>query len=434
MIAVVHAGSMPRWHPVSISRLPHPRGGLDGGAGARVHAQGRADLRRAGRSRAGWTSTTSRRGCASSSTRTSTSSRRSPSTARRAGSGRASCARRSGRKNPKSWLMRFHTQTAGVSLTAQQPLNNIARTAIEALAGVLGGTQSLHTNSLRRGARAADRGGGARRAAHAAGDRARDRRDEHDRPARRLLLRRGADRPMEQQAYEYFAKIDELGGMVEAVKRGYPQREIADAAFELQREYDSRRAQARRRQRLHGGRRGRDRDPADRPRARAQADRPRPGRPRPPRRRGGRGARSPSSRRPPRATTTTSCRSCSTARAYTPPRARSSRALQDGLRHLHRDPRLLAVPGRSAPCASCSSPCSSPPARPSSPPGARRDALGEGRRRLLRPQESVPDRHGHKGTTVTWRWAARTCTTSPSPKGPVKFRSSFKSRAPSRKP
>ena len=88
---------------------------------------------------------------------------------------------------------------------------------------------------------------------------------------------------MEQLAYEYFAKIDELGGMVEAVKRGYPQREIADAAFELQREYDSGRAQARRRELLHGGRRGRDRDPADRPGARAQADRPRPGRPRPPR-------------------------------------------------------------------------------------------------------------------------------------------------------
>src|SRR5207344_779893 len=64
----------------------------------------------------------------------------------RAASGRVSCARRSARRT-RSWLMRFHTQTAGVSLTAQQPLNNITRTAIEALAGVLGGTQSLHTNS-----------------------------------------------------------------------------------------------------------------------------------------------------------------------------------------------------------------------------------------------------------------------------------------------
>ena len=89
---------------------------------------------------------------------------------------------------------------------------------------------------LRRGAGAADRGGGADRAAHAADHRPRDRGHEHDRPARRVLLRRGADRPDGAQAYEYFAKIDELGGMVEAVKRGYPQREIADAAFELQRE------------------------------------------------------------------------------------------------------------------------------------------------------------------------------------------------------
>ena len=64
--------------------------------------------------------------------------------------------------------MRFHTQTAGVSLTAQQPMNNIARVAIQALAGVLGGTQSLHTDCLRRSARAANRGSRAHRAAHAA--------------------------------------------------------------------------------------------------------------------------------------------------------------------------------------------------------------------------------------------------------------------------
>ena len=91
-----------------------------------------------------------------------------------------------GARDERSLLMRFHTQTAGVSLTAQQPLNNIVRTAIEALAGVLGGTQSLHTNSLRRGAGAAHRAGGAGRAAHPADHRPRDRRDEHDRPARRL--------------------------------------------------------------------------------------------------------------------------------------------------------------------------------------------------------------------------------------------------------
>ena len=67
-----------------------------------------------------------------------------------------------GARNQRSWLMRFHTQTAGVSLTAQQPLNNITRTAIEALAGVLGGHPVAAHQQLRRGARAADRGGGAR--------------------------------------------------------------------------------------------------------------------------------------------------------------------------------------------------------------------------------------------------------------------------------
>ena len=101
-----------------------------------------------GRSSAGSTSTTSRRGCRSSSTRISTSSRRSRSTGQRGGSGRRVMRDRYGAKDPRSWLMRFHTQTAGVSLTAQQPEVNIVRTAIEALAAVLGGTQSLHTNSF----------------------------------------------------------------------------------------------------------------------------------------------------------------------------------------------------------------------------------------------------------------------------------------------
>ena len=99
-------------------------------------------------SSAGSTSTTSRRGSRSSSTRTSTSSRRSRSTAPPAGSGRASCASATARRTRARWLMRFHTQTAGVSLTAQQPEVNIVRTALEALAAVLGGTQSLHTNSF----------------------------------------------------------------------------------------------------------------------------------------------------------------------------------------------------------------------------------------------------------------------------------------------
>src|ERR1700744_5482176 len=144
-----------------------------------------------------------------------------------------------GARKPESWRMRFHTQTAGVSLTAQQPLNNIVRTAIEALAGVLGGTQSLHTNSydealalpteeavriaLRTQQIIAEETGVA---------------NTIDPLGGAYFVESLTDQ-MEERAYEYFRKIDELGGMVEAVKRGYPQREIADAAFELQQDIDS---------------------------------------------------------------------------------------------------------------------------------------------------------------------------------------------------
>ncbi len=144
-----------------------------------------------------------------------------------------------GAKNPKSWLMRFHTQTAGVSLTAQQPLNNIVRTAIEALAGVLGGTQSLHTNSYDE-ALALPTEDAVRIAlrtqqviAHETGVT-----NTTDPLGGSYFVEALTDK-IEEQAYAYFAKIDELGGMVEAVKRNYPQREIADAAFELQAKIDN---------------------------------------------------------------------------------------------------------------------------------------------------------------------------------------------------
>ena len=97
---------------------------------------------------AAWTSSSSPRACPSSSTPTSTSSRRSPSSAPPAASGPAGCATSTARQTDKAQWLRFHTQTAGVSLTAQQPDNNVVRTAVEALAAVLGGTQSLHTNAL----------------------------------------------------------------------------------------------------------------------------------------------------------------------------------------------------------------------------------------------------------------------------------------------
>jgi methylmalonyl-CoA mutase, N-terminal domain len=145
-----------------------------------------------------------------------------------------------GARSPRSWLMRFHTQTAGVSLTAQQPLNNIVRTAIEALAGVLGGTQSLHTNSYdealalptEQAVRVALRT--QQIIAHETGVT-----NTIDPLGGAYFIEALTDR-MEELAYDYFAKIDELGGMVEAVKRGFPQREIADAAFVLQQEIERR--------------------------------------------------------------------------------------------------------------------------------------------------------------------------------------------------
>jgi methylmalonyl-CoA mutase, N-terminal domain len=135
--------------------------------------------------------------------------------------------------------MRFHTQTAGVSLTAQQPLNNIVRTAIEALAGVLGGTQSLHTNSYDE-ALALPTEDAVRIAlrtqqiiAHETGVA-----NTIDPLGGSYFVEALTDE-IEAKAYEYFATIDELGGMVEAVKQNYPQREIADASYELQGEIDA---------------------------------------------------------------------------------------------------------------------------------------------------------------------------------------------------
>ncbi len=146
-----------------------------------------------------------------------------------------------GAKRPESLRMRFHTQTAGVSLTAQQPLLNIVRTAIEALAGVLGGTQSLHTNSYDE-ALALPTEEAVRIAlrtqqviAHETGV------TNTIDPLGGSYFVESLTDDMERAAYEYFARIDELGGMVDAIKRGFPQREIADASFRYQQEVDSRR-------------------------------------------------------------------------------------------------------------------------------------------------------------------------------------------------
>jgi methylmalonyl-CoA mutase N-terminal domain/subunit len=143
-----------------------------------------------------------------------------------------------GAQDPRSWLMRFHTQTAGVSLTAQQPEVNLIRTAIEALAAVLGGTQSLHTNSF---------------------DEALALPTEH---AVRLALRtqqviahetgvvntidplggsyylEQLTTELERQAYDYFERIEELGGVIPAIEQNFQQREIAEASFRYQSEVE----------------------------------------------------------------------------------------------------------------------------------------------------------------------------------------------------
>jgi methylmalonyl-CoA mutase, N-terminal domain len=145
-----------------------------------------------------------------------------------------------GAKREESMRLRFHAQTAGVSLTAQQPLNNVVRTSLEALAAVLGGTQSLHTNSFDEALALPT--------------------EEAVRVALRtqqvIAFESGAPNTpdplggswfvekltdeMEEAAYGYFTRIDEMGGMVEAIRRNFPQREIADAAFTYQRELDER--------------------------------------------------------------------------------------------------------------------------------------------------------------------------------------------------
>lgn len=145
-----------------------------------------------------------------------------------------------GAKNPRAWLMRFHTQTAGVSLTAQQPMNNVARVALQALAAVLGGTQSLHTNSLDEA--------WALPSEHAAMIALRTQQiiaaetgvTETADPLGGSYFLEALTNQIEAQAYDYFARIEKLGGMLPAIARGFQQREIAEAASRYQREIDSR--------------------------------------------------------------------------------------------------------------------------------------------------------------------------------------------------
>ena len=146
---------------------------------------------------------------------------------------------RFGAKDPRSWLLRFHTQTAGCSLTAQQPENNIVRTALQALAAVLGGTQSLHTNSMdetyalptEKAVRIALRT--QQLIAHESGVA-----NTIDPLAGSYCVEALTDK-MERGAYEYFEKIEKLGGVLKAIEAGFLQREIADSAKRYQREIES---------------------------------------------------------------------------------------------------------------------------------------------------------------------------------------------------
>ncbi len=142
-------------------------------------------------------------------------------------------------KNPRSWLLRFHTQTAGVSLTAQQPENNVVRVALQALAAVLGGTQSLHTNSmdealalpsehsvtiaLRTQQIIAEESGVTNTVDPLGGS---------------YFVEAQTDR-MEKDTYAYFQRIQEMGGVIPAIEKGFMQGEIADAAYRYQREIDT---------------------------------------------------------------------------------------------------------------------------------------------------------------------------------------------------
>src|SRR5687767_11832417 len=141
---------------------------------------------------------------------------------------------RFGARNPRAWQLRFHTQTAGVSLTAQQPYNNVVRTALQALAAVLGGTNSLHTNSLDEALSLPTK--------EAATIALRTQQIlAHESGVTNVVDPLGGSyfvekltRDMEEGTHEYWRTIDRMGGMVEAIELGYPQKEIAESSYQFQ--------------------------------------------------------------------------------------------------------------------------------------------------------------------------------------------------------
>jgi methylmalonyl-CoA mutase N-terminal domain/subunit len=147
---------------------------------------------------------------------------------------------RFGSDHPRTLQMRFHTQTAGVSLTVQQPLNNIVRVAIQALAGVLGGTQSLHTDAYDEAlALPTDRA--ALIALRTQQIIAEETGVVHTvDPLGGSYYLEALTEKMEQEALDYFRKIDAMGGMVAAIEKGFPQREIQDSAYQYQKAVERR--------------------------------------------------------------------------------------------------------------------------------------------------------------------------------------------------
>jgi methylmalonyl-CoA mutase N-terminal domain/subunit len=143
-------------------------------------------------------------------------------------------------KSARSWQLRFHSQTAGVSLTAQQPYNNVVRTALQAMAAVLGGTQSLHTNSLDEAL--------ALPTAEAATLALRTQQIiAHETGVTNVVDPLGGSyfvekltRDLEEETLAYFDTIDRMGGMVEAIEQGYPQREIAESSYRFQQAVEQR--------------------------------------------------------------------------------------------------------------------------------------------------------------------------------------------------
>jgi methylmalonyl-CoA mutase, N-terminal domain len=237
-LRVLREGSAEVEHDLG-ERVPHPRGGVHVAPGAGLHAPRRHRVRPVRRGRRA----RRRRVRAPDlvllqlAQRLLRGDRQVPRGAEALGRGDARPLRA---KNERSWKLRFHTQTAGVSLTAQQPYNNVVRTALQALAAVLGGTNSLHTNSLDEAL--------ALPTAEAATLALRTQQViAHESGVTNVVDPLGGSYfverltlDMERGAKEYFDIIDRMGGMVEAIEQGFPQKEIAEASYRFQQSVETR--------------------------------------------------------------------------------------------------------------------------------------------------------------------------------------------------